>query len=96
MLRIECGEGKYAVGAGNLDGKPCLTVCSDGTGVVGEIFERDNPVIENDIEIFSVSFDSIESVEVWLRAITELKEDFVALKQLNSNTAKDNHDNKLT
>ena len=82
MLRIKCGEGKYAIGAGNLEGKPCLTVCSDGTGVVGDIFERDNPVIENGIEVFSVSFDNVESVEVWLRVITELKEDFIALSQL--------------
>jgi hypothetical protein len=84
MLRIECGEGKYAVGAGNLDGKPCLNVSSDGTGKVGDKFERENPKIPHDIEIFTVSFSNIESVNVWLRAITELKEDFDTLKQLGN------------
>ena len=82
MLRIECGEGKYAIGTGNLEGKPCLTVCSDGRGVVGERWTRDNPKIDKDIEVFSVSFDNIESVDVWLTMITKLKEDFIALSQL--------------
>ena len=83
-LRIECGDGSYAVGAGNLDGKPCLTICSDGKGKVGGIFTREAPEIPHDIEVFTVSFKNIESVEVFLRVITELKEDFEGLKELRS------------
>ena len=74
-LRIECGQGKIGVYDGELDDTPCLTLCNDGTGEIGEPNGRKLPgAIPQEEELVTVTFTKIESVDVFIRALERIKE----------------------
>lgn len=73
-LRIECGQGKIGVYDGDLDGVPCLTLCNDGTGVIGEPNGRKLPgAIPQEDELVTVTFTKTESVDVFIRALERMR-----------------------
>jgi len=74
-LRIECGEGKFAVHSGLLGDVPCLSVGNNGKGEVGLPVEGGE--MPTNIEVLNITFLNEESVDVWIKHLTEVKQMFV-------------------
>lgn len=72
-LRIECGEGKIAVHDGTLDGVPCLSIGNNGTGDIGGDISQPGGMMEPEVELVTVTFTNVESVDVWLNHLEGVK-----------------------
>ena len=81
--RITCGEGKIAVHSGMLDDLPCLSIGNNGKGEVGA--EVEGGEMPPEVEIFNVSFLNVESVDVWIEKLSEVRESVKALNNKGSN-----------
>ena len=76
-LRIKCGEGEIGVNEGTCDGVPALVLTSDGTGVIGGTIGVEMPrQILPDIELVTITFTKVESVDVFIRALEGIKKHF--------------------
>jgi hypothetical protein len=74
-LRIECGQGKIGVYDGELEDVPCLTLCDNGAGVIGEPNGSNFlSAIPQKEELVTVTFTKSESVDVFIRALERIKE----------------------
>ena len=73
-VRLACGEGKIGVNEGTCDGVPALVLTSDGTGIIGGTIDVEMPRhIEPDIELVTITFTKVESVDVFIRALEGIR-----------------------
>lgn len=75
-VRLACGEGKIGVNEATCDGVPALVLTTDGTGVIGGTIDEEMPrQILPDIELVTITFTKVESVDVFIRALEGIRKE---------------------